>query len=187
MKKFRKGSERRWWNVANDNGEMPLKPSEYLSSVVLKYDGGDCLIWPYARNKKGYAHIGVNKKTILISRIACEEENGPPPFDGAEAAHSCGNGDGGCVARKHLRWATRLENDADKEIHGTVNIGARNGSNKLSESSVIEIYNAKGTATQTRIAKDFGVSRWTVSDIHNGRIWSWLTGANDNRDKVRAA
>lgn len=52
-----------------------------------------------------------------MSRVVCERVNGPAPTEKHETAHGCGNS--WCVNKRHLRWATHIENEADKLIHGT--------------------------------------------------------------------
>jgi hypothetical protein len=102
--------------------DMKTKRGEllrYYNEVVRPYEGDDCLLWPYHRGGRGYAQISIDGKTRYVSRMICEEEHGPPPTGSEEAAHSCGNGHLGCVARNHLRWATKLENEQDKIGHGT--------------------------------------------------------------------
>lgn len=51
----------------------------------------------------------------------------------------------------------------------------RNGTNKLSEDNVIEIFQKKGRARQYAIAQMYGVTRKNVRSIHNGITWGWLT------------
>ena len=73
-----------------------------------------CLIWPFARNNRGYGVIN----GLLAHRVVCEIVNGPPPSSDHESAHSCGNGHLGCIAADHLRWATHTENMEDMFLHG---------------------------------------------------------------------
>jgi hypothetical protein len=66
----------------------------------------------------------LGKQRTLISFI-CELVHGARPSDIHVAAHSCGNGRFGCINWKHLSWKTTKENNEDKVIHGTSNIGKR--------------------------------------------------------------
>ncbi|MEK1930877.1 MAG: hypothetical protein AAAC47_14080 [Pararhizobium sp.] len=86
----------------------------YLQDIILSYDGDACLIWPFATNSKGYAMMRMHGKMQLVTRIVCKQVYGPPPTTEHEAAHSCGRGASGCVAKDHLRWATPDENRADR-------------------------------------------------------------------------
>lgn len=148
---------------------------KFYQEVALAYEGDDCLIWPYGRDDKGYARFEIGSRKTLTSRLICEDVNGAPPTPGHHAAHSCGNGHLGCVNKTHLRWATVSENHADKIIHGTHNRGERNTMADLSESDVIDIYALKGLETGRAIAKRYGISPSTVSAIHCGIRWGWLT------------
>ena len=149
------------------NGEL----EHYLREVVMTYDGKDCLIWPYARSH-GYAIITRNRHNIPVSRLVCEDEHGPAPTPDHQCAHSCGRGHLGCVARSHLRWATRTENMADCDIHGTRPRGERHGRSTLTEESVRNIRSLEGAKTQRDIARLFGVCQMTVSLIHRRKIWT---------------
>jgi len=91
---------------------------KFLREVVLPYDGTECLIWPFAKTKKGYAQIGIDGKTRLVSRVVCEKAHGPSPSPRHHAAHNCGHGYDACVARRHLAWKTPAENEAEKRDHG---------------------------------------------------------------------
>lgn len=92
----------------------------YFYDVVSSYQGNDCLIWPFSKDKHGYGQLMLQGKRKIVSRLSCEIENGPPPAPNLDAAHSCGNGHLGCCSRKHMRWATRKENVADAIAHGTL-------------------------------------------------------------------
>jgi len=131
-----------------------------------------CLIWPFGKGK-GRAQVRIGKKVYYVSALICEMVHGPRPSK-HEVAHSCGNGSHGCVSSKHVRWATRAENQADRTLHGTSNKGTRNGMNKLTESQVKQIRQLKGKLSQVEIARRFGVHSVTVHHIHTGKQWGWL-------------
>lgn len=101
--------------------------------------------------------------------------NGPPPSDGKyDAAHECGRGADACVHPKHLRWATRSQNNWDKLGHNTDNRGEKHCGHKLTECEVKEIRQLKGYFFQREIAEFYGVCEGTVSSIHRGINWYWL-------------
>lgn len=152
---------------------------QFFRDVVLSYEGNECLIWPFNRNPKGYGQIarlgeGSGKKD-LVHRKVCEAVNGPPPSPEHEAAHSCGNGRGGCCAKRHLSWKTPGGNTADKFLHGTVARGSAIASAVLTEETVIRIRQmiADGIA-QKDIAAALGIAKQTVNNIHKRRTWAWL-------------
>lgn len=163
----------RWLNHGDPlGGRTPRgEPVRYLREHVLTYDGDDCLVWPYARLTNGYGHMYFHGKSRTVSSVVCEQIHGPAPTQMHEAAHSCGKGHEGCITPRHLRWATPVENRADKLIHGTANLGERNGSAKLTEADVLEIRSMKGMRTQQKIADKFGVSRSLISMLHSGKVW----------------
>ena len=134
----------------------------------VDYDGEDCLIWPFTRGKDGRAS-GVIQPTRTMCRLAHGDAHGP----NLEAAHSCGRGNMGCIHPKHLRWATRIENERDKIAHGTRVCGSRHGISKLTEADIpiIREMIVKGRRQQS-IADRFGVSRITIYRVQNGTTWS---------------
>lgn len=79
--------------------------------------GDECLIWPFGKFANGYGQVCVDKTNKVASREMCTAAHGEPVGDRIEAAHSCGNGHLGCVNPRHLRWATKTENEADKKLH----------------------------------------------------------------------
>jgi hypothetical protein len=150
-------------------------PLEFLLSIDLSKEIEECVIWPYALTRGGYGQINSNGQKIAPHRFMCERMHGPAPSDGHHAAHSCGNGRGGCVNPFHLEWKTPRENAADKIIHGTHNRGERNYLTKLTEENAREIINAKGSVTAQELCEKFGVSRGAILQIWSGRNWSWLS------------
>lgn len=152
------------------NGEL----LQWINDVALAHEGDDCLPWPFSVDRHGYGTVGVDGHRQIVSRLVCERAHGQPPTPDHHAAHSCGNGNKGCVNKRHLSWKTRAENEADKVVHGTSNRGERCGGAKLTEAQVLEIRSLAGRLTHREIAERFPVNRQTVSKIINGDRWSWL-------------
>jgi hypothetical protein len=105
-----------------------------------------------------------------VHRFACEEIHGPQPTLKHLAAHSCGRGRDGCVNPKHLRWATPLENSADRMLHGTWGY-------RLTQDEIIQIRNLYPLESLRKIAKRFNVSQTHIHRIVNSVSWSWLETA----------
>lgn len=139
-------------------------PRQWLKDHA-DFQGDACLIWPFALHADGYAHIAGGRPT----RIMCELAHGPAPTDEHEAAHSCGRGHEACVSPVHLRWATPVENAADKFAHGTVSTGERHYAAKLTDAAVREIRQLRGSMLQRDIAARFGVGVPCISGIVNGK------------------
>jgi len=153
-------------------------PQKFFYDVVLNYEGDDCLIWPYAKTR-GYGVIRIDDQLRYVSRLVA----GDPPFAGAKAAHTCGKGQHGCVAKRHIEWKTQKQNKADELIHGTRIFGARNGRVKLTESDVHEIRKLLKTAMRrVDIGDKFGVTREAINEIAWGKNWSWLTTEGENHE-----
>jgi hypothetical protein len=106
---------------------------------------------------------------MLAHRYVCEKAHGPPPSPEHETAHSCGNRP--CVNRWHLRWATKVENAADRMLHGTDPRGEKNGHAKLARSAVEEIISRRGIETGRSLAKRFGVTPTQISNIQLRKQW----------------
>lgn len=151
--------------------------SAFFKSVVSPYRGEECLIWPYGGTTAGYGLVTLDGRKGYAHRFICEERNGPPPSGRYHAAHECGNNR--CVNGSHLSWKTAKENELDKIIHGTHNRGERAGASKLTEADVRDILALRGVELQKDIAKRYGVIRQSISDIHRGKTWSWLSSALD--------
>lgn len=149
------------------NGEV----KSWIDAVALTWLSDECLVPPFATGNHGYTAFSEGGAKHLAHRYVCERAHGPPPAQGLQAAHSCGVRR--CVNPRHLRWATRAENEADKLIHGTRLSGERHPNRKLSRNDVIAIRESK--SNQRSAAKTYGVSQQTISDIRTGRKWSWMT------------
>lgn len=152
------------------NGE----PYRYYSETVVNHLEDACLLWPYGRTTAGYALMTTDGKDRYVHRFSCEVENGPPPTPRHEAAHSCGNGHLGCVARKHVSWKTPAANQLDKRLHGTDNRGHRHPMARLTEEQVREIRAMGPGISCLLVARQYGVTDSAIYGIREGRTWRHL-------------
>lgn len=167
----------RWWRhgdtglrLSAANGE----PESWLLSHV-KFDGDECLIWPYSTTK-GYGKAYFNGSEEYAHRKMCEWVNGPAPSSEHEAAHSCGNGHLACVHPKHLRWATSSENSMDRHEHGTMLLGEERYNAVLTAEIVRRARDMRASGMKiTAISSALGVSYEAIKQMLQGKSWSWLS------------
>ena len=119
---------------------------------------------------QGYLYVSLCKKSIqknhAVHRLVIEVFIGPCP-DGMQCRHLDGNRKNNRA--ENLCWGTAKENAKDRVIHGTNNIGKRNGMAKLTDNDVISIRKIK--QPQHVIAKMFGVDQSLISLIKRNKIW----------------
>ena len=129
------------------------------------------------KTKLGYLVVRLNKpgatKYARVHILVCRAFHGPPPTPSHIVAHSDGSRDNNVPS--NLRWATHAENSADRAAHDTLCRGERCGTAKLSDAQVRAIRQRykpfcrlDGAAA---IARDYGVSKGTISHIMQGRSW----------------
>lgn len=172
-----------YWRLRKHGDPMGGRTPEgeglrFIHEVALHHTGEECLTWPLGKNNKGYGSVWVDGKNVIVSRYVCELAHGEPPTTEHQAAHSCGKGHLGCIAPGHLDWKTNAGNQADRLEHGTHNRGERNYGAKLTEPEAREILAMKGKETQLTLAERFGVDQSSISLIHAGRSWAWLSEGN---------
>lgn len=151
------------------------KPQLWLLSNS-RFAGSECLIWPFGCRDNGYGVVTFNGRRTSAHRAMCEIVNGPPPEPNFHAAHSCGNGAGGCVNPSHLSWKSPLANKADELVHGTRNFGTRNGHSKLTKSQVLEMRKRfdEGHVSISRLAQEYGVHPGTAREVVRRMTWKWV-------------
>ena len=147
------------------------EPAAYLRNVVLKYEGKDCLYWPFARGGGGRGQIKQGGRVRSVHRIVCEDVNGPSPSEDHEAAHTCGMGHNGCVSPSHLVWKTRVENQADRISHGTDIRGEKNVRAKLTMDNVLDIRANELDLSKRELAIKYGVSQRCIYSVLVGSTW----------------
>jgi hypothetical protein len=126
-------------------------------------------------NNKGYPVWATRTvegkfKLLLVHRIVCKTFHGEAPTEKHQVAHSDGSRTNNHIS--NLRWATASENNKDKELHGRVNRGVKNGNNQLSDFSVRVIKRLSGCVSARAMGLIFGVSHTTISSINTGKTWS---------------
>lgn len=138
-------------------------PIMHWIKANIGYRGDDCLIWPFG-TRGGYGQFGRGRKQYAAHRYICELVNGPPP-EGYHAAHSCGNGHGGCVNPRHLSWKTPSENQLDRK-------DKNRRRTKLTTAAANAIRALAGKETPTDIARRYGITEAAVRLIWYGKTWN---------------
>lgn len=128
-------------------------------------------------NPKGYhwVHLGSDRNHTLVHIVMCEAFHGPKP-EGHEVRHLNGNPSDNTLS--NLKWGTKKENMADKNLHGTHNKGERSATAKLTESIVREIREKLSEKTYrgqlADLGREYGISWRTIWDIREQRSWKDL-------------
>lgn len=150
----------------------------------LHKESDDCFLWPHNVLSTGYPVVQNNGKRVRAHRLMCMLAHGEPPAPRMDCAHSCGNKT--CCNPRHLRWATRKENEADKVLHERDNQGKRNGQALLNEKQVLEICKKLDSGRERLdLADDYGVAEGTIICIDLGYNWNWLTNRKKERPKPK--
>ena len=110
------------------------------------------------------------RRYIRRASLVCEAFHGPRPsgfvvrhLDGSKTNDTASN----------LRWSSQSENMADKLIHGTWQIGNRNGNTKLTREQV-EYIRAHPEKTYRGLAAELGVTTGAIRGVRKGLTWRWL-------------
>jgi hypothetical protein len=139
---------------------------------VAKSEG--CWLWTGTRYKKGYGRFSYGRNSgILATHFAWQLAHGPIPPD-MKLCHTCDTPS--CVRIDHLFLGTSADNSADMVAKGRQTFGSRNPMAAFTDDQVIEIRRRyrERESKMVDLAREFGVSRGTVSAIVSGRTWRHL-------------
>lgn len=126
------------------------------------------------RDKDGYFWVSFNdaKKKVFVHTLMLTAFVGPRP-KGQLCRHLDGNPEHNTL--DNVCWGTEVENKADARRHGTLPLGERHGSTKLSPIAVDAIRISTGPIAE--IAARYGITDTMVSNIRLGEAWKERIGA----------
>lgn len=156
-----------------DSARQHYRAREKWIEANITFERDECLQWPFPRGENGRGWATLSGRETSAPFAICTIAHGPRPSKNHETAHSCGKGHEGCVNPRHLRWATRVENEADKRKHGTLRKGTLINTSKLNEADVVAIRQS-ANSTGVEMAKQYGVSTAAISAIRTRKSWAWL-------------
>lgn len=156
----------RWTKTLNDRFWEKVDKE----SSQIFYNGTRCWEWTASKNITGYGKINIGGKLFGSHRFAYELTYGEIP-DGLNVLHRCDNPP--CCNPDHLFLGTHSDNSKDMSEKGRVSFGENHWNSKLTEERVIKIRNefSFGNITHTELSKKYNVSRRTIGDIVNKKLW----------------
>lgn len=143
-----------------------MKTQPWLTEA-LAAETDDCIIWPFSVSSSGYGDFRRAGRHWSAHVYVCTVAHGEAPAERMDAAHSCGTKL--CCNKRHLRWATRRANHADKRAHGRHVFGEAHPDALLTEAKVREIRASK--ASGASMARKFGVAPNTIYAVRQRRSW----------------
>lgn len=150
-----------WRNVPSAQG--------YMVSNAGKVRGPRGELKP-VKHSGGYLQVTLDRrKRMLVHRLVLIAFCGPcPPL------HECRHLNGLKTDNRfeNLRWGTKRENCSDRKLHGTENIGERNGQSKIGPSTVAMIRDSNVSAPE--LSETTGLSVSHVRQIMCGGHWTNL-------------
>lgn len=193
-------------SVPNGFRKIPGFPryaiDEYGTVISVCASGrGKDRSWGHAKrlnpvpSQDGYLRVYLSQdgkeNTVYVHAMVLTTFVGPCP-EGLQCRHLDGNPANNHVT--NLAWGTRLENDRDKLLHGTKQLGEEVNGAKLKASDVLEIRRrAANGERKSDIAKDFPVNHTTISRIVLRKTWTHVDASettkffNDRHDARVAA
>ena len=148
--------------VSNDGRILSLKNKmPRILKHILSKDGHH-YVFLYKNNKmhKMWVH-----RAVLL---AFDRE----PLPNEECRHLDGSPSNNKL--ENLCWGTRQENTDDKKTHGTLPIGERSGTHKLTIEDVIKIRKEYGKKSLRKLASEYGVSHTAIRRAALGIKWGHL-------------
>jgi hypothetical protein len=145
-------------------------------SIWAARDGAEPTRIKERLDRNGYSRVDLyrpeGRVTKKVSHLILETFIGPRP-DGMEACHDNGRRSDNRLA--NLRWDTHSGNVADKKLHGTSQVGMKNGLSKLTDQQVIQIRESAAMGASFRaLAMRHGVDERNIARIVRRKRWQHL-------------
>lgn len=136
---------------------------------VAKAGPDECWPWQAALKDTGYGVLSIDGRNVRAHRAAYESATGETPGR-LLVLHRCDNRR--CCNPAHLWLGTYLDNNRDAKAKGRNQVGSRHYAAKLNEAQVVEIRRRRLAGERgTDLARRFGVTPQSISDIMSGRAW----------------
>jgi len=130
----------------------------------------ECWEWLGYKTPKGYGTFGINNDSVRSHRFSFFLHTGILN-ENLCVCHLCDNP--GCVNPNHLWLGTLQANNFDKMLKGREPKGSTHFNAILNEKKVKEILiRLHNGESNVAIAKDYPVTKATISDIKTGRAWT---------------
>ena len=159
---------------------MPLKqPLKERFLKKISYEG-TCWIWSGCKNR-GYGIIHNGLRPYPVHRLAWELYREVIP-KGLVVRHRCPQHRKDCCNPDHLCLGTQYDNMKDAIEDGTISKGEDRPCSKLTEDQVREIIELYPNLPRYNYpymkekAKEYGVSKSTITDIFYGKTWKHISG-----------
>jgi hypothetical protein len=156
-------------------------PQSFTLAQRLAYYTGaalanGCRPWTGYKDPDGYGHLFWKRQARIASQLVLENKLGRPLMSGMETRHTCDHT--WCVEPSHVIEGTPKQNVEDCIVRGrrARTHGEANSRALLNENQVHRIITLKGKVPQRILAARYNVSRATISHIHSGRNWKYITG-----------
>jgi hypothetical protein len=145
--------------------------AEYIEERSIPEPNSGCWLWLNSVDKNGYGWASVKHRTKKAHRLAWEGRHGSIP-DGMCVCHKCDNP--GCVNVDHMWLGTNVENTKDRSRKGRSHRanGESQWMSRLTEAAVVDIRSSPETGRA--LARRYGVTFQTISDIRRGTRWKHL-------------
>ena len=140
-------------------GKPPVKPgAPPIRPIDYTVNENDCWVWNWSVERKGYATVRVNGRSLKAHRVSYELSTGPIP-EGNIIRHLCGNPT--CLNPEHLEAGTGSENMRDMVVAG------KQGNQKLTvddAANIRQIY-SEDRISQAELGRRYGVTSSTIRKI----------------------